>query len=295
MVHDPDQAESAEEIASMFQKDLSSLQEVLYKKYGARLGFSQTSTSDLAQGSENEVQSLIDTIEATVLTVGADNTIGDSFQLHLFSLGTFVMPDACGTHSAPAGRTANVEIELSSAVDAPDFDPTAIPGACEFGEGMMDTIREKTEAIARALPLQQIPLEVLLRAIRDQATHDSDHEFDPGACDVSLLYAVLTECNVLNKLMDTVHATLDQIDMALQRNSLLGGNKQQAFALAECLVAGQVPWQWSKDSYPTTKSLAHWLRDLADIRIPQVCCTFLLLSLSFVREIQNLWFDVRSP
>lgn len=294
MVHDPDQAESAGEIASMFESDLSSLQEVLHKKYGARLGFSQASSTDFAQSSGNEVQSLIDTIEATVLAVGPENTIGDSFQLHLSSLGTMVMSDACSTPSKPAGGTADVLLELSPAVDAPHAVPTAFPGALEFGEGMLDVIREKTEAIARALPWQQIPLDALLYAIRNEGKHDHDLEVDSEAVDVSLLHAVLTECNVLNKLMDTVHATLDQIDMALQRNSLLGGNKHQALALAKGLVAGQVPWQWSKDSYPTTKPLAHWLRELADIRIPQVCVTFLPCSSyeSFVceREIKNLRF-----
>lgn len=207
------------------------------------------------------MQSLIHTIEATVLAAGTDNSIDDAFQLHLSSLGTIVISDVSITLSKPASGTTDDEIGASDTVT------THIPGAdaSEFGEGMLDLIREKTEAIARALPLRHIPLDFLLLALRNQEGREQRVDLD-----VPLLYAVLTECSVLNKLMDTVHATIEQVDMALQRNSLLGGNVHQARASAKCIVAGQVPVQWSKDSYPTTKPLAQWLRDLTKVRLPQV-------------------------
>lgn len=264
MVHDPDQAQSAGEIASMFGGDLSGLQEVLYKKYGAKLSSSQMSSTDLVQTSGGEVQSLIDTIEATVLGAGTDNAIDDAFQLHLSSLGTIVIADVSITLSKPASSTTDDEIGASDTVT------THIPGAdaSEFEEGMLDLIREKTEAIARALPLRHIPLDFLLLALRNE--EGREQRVDSKALDVPLLHAVLTECSVLNTLMDTVHATIEQVDMALQRNSLLGGNVHQARASARCLVAGQVPLQWIKDSYPTTKPLAQWLRELTKVRLPQV-------------------------
>jgi hypothetical protein len=263
MVHDPDQVESAGEIASMFGGDLSGLQEVLYKKYGAKLGSSQMPSTENVQTSGGEVQSLIDTIEATVLTAGTDNAIDDAFHLHLSSLGTIVIADVSITFSKQASGAMDDEIGASDTVT------THVSGAdaSEFGEGMLDLIREKTEAIARALPLRHIPLDFLLLALRNQEGREQRVDLD-----VPLLYAVLTECSVLNKLMDTVHATIEQVDMALQRNSLLGGNVHHARASAKCIVAGQVPLQWSKDSYPTTKPLAHWLRDLTQVRLPQVCC-----------------------
>eukprot|EP00001_Collodictyon_triciliatum_P109379 19206_6 len=57
--------------------------------------------------------------------------------------------------------------------------------------------------------------------------------------------------------------------MSLLRNSLVGGTKQRALACARCLVAGEIPKEWTKCSYPTTKPLAAWLRDLVDVRLPQ--------------------------
>ena len=132
-------------------------------------------------------------------------------------------------------------------------------------DAMLDRVRDKIEDIARTLPRRLIPLDSICTSLQSGSGETEEPMFD-----ITLLHAVLLECQTLNRTIETVHASLRRIDMALLRNSILGGNKSLALSVAQSLIAGKVPIEWTGHSYPTPKPLASWLKDLADTRLTQV-------------------------
>lgn len=282
----PDQVDSAGEVAGMFCDDLEALQHLLKKRYGAGLGAGTSQSFQRAESTcvdedDEDVEILIQHIEQTLCNPPAASH-----------------PASSHAWSHASDHTASFQEHLChltrSAAAVPTLEASADAAALKAGgsgggggknvEGFLDMVREKTEEIARLLPLRLIPLDSLLRSIQtsgaavdgkgqvqhEQEDEQDDEQDDHDQQDVALVHAVLAECRVLNRLLQTVHESLRQVDMVLLRNSAVEGSKARANACAQCLIAGQVPQAWIACSYPASKPLAAWLRDLADLRLPQV-------------------------
>ena len=147
--------------------------------------------------------------------------------------------------------------------------------ASTYGDSFLDLdlVQDKVADITRCLPLKLIPLGRLIGASTDCTTTrllgKSSSQTPPlTMLDGPLLHAVLTECKLLNALLETVHSSLRQIDMSLLRHSVLG-DKAKALSCVRSLIARQVPAEWIASSFPTAKPLAAWLRDIAERRLPQ--------------------------
>lgn len=236
----------------MFADDEKSLQAMLIKKYGVGLSSTQDDAFRRCESSGKGLNMLIQRIHTTL--VSADEIVDDgrSCEKHLDTLVTNYTP---GTHC-----------NLSAAAKGGGG------GRGSFVSGQLDEIRNKTEAILRRLP-PTIPLQ----ALQALAVHSNTSSNQQHILDVALVHVVLNECRVLNRVLEECSMSMRRIDMALLRTSVLGGDKAHAVACAQCLLAGQVPKEWIKCSYPSTNPLAAWLRDLTDVRVPQV--NLLTLSL----------------
>ena len=259
----------------MFADGEKSLQAMLIKKYGVGL----PSTPDDAfrtrddafrrwESSGEGLDMLIQRIHTTL--VSRDEMVDDggrSCQKHL---------DTLVTHHTP-------RLDLSAAAKGGGG------GRGVFVSGQLDEIRNKTEGILRRLP-PTIPLQ----ALEALAVHSNTSCKRQHVLDVALVHVVLNECRVLNRVLEECSMSMRRIDMALLRTSVLGGDKAHAVACAQCLLAGQVPQEWIKCSYPSTKPLAAWLRDLTDVRVPQVNLLTLSLLLPLFQSLsQPMHQDMR--
>jgi len=260
-VHAPDQMESAGQVAAMFADDVPALQKLLMKKYEACLAPAQMPCFTRVPSTGEEVQGLIDAIESSLFS--------DS-PLDLVDVDARVFGSNLQLLNAPTGLRHLI-----------DFQPGGNGGAGwtqspDVGGGFLDAMREKIEMIALFLPLRPIPLDCLSEMIDQMRGLTRGQGLDVAAGSVEpdnpgpVLHAILAECKVLNLLLETVHGSLRQMDMALLRNSPLGGSKAQARECAKSLISGKVPAEWISCSFPTTKSLAVWLQDLSENRLPQV-------------------------
>jgi len=242
-IHSPDMVEEAHEAAHMFGDDEKSLQDMLIKKYGVGLpstqleggGFERVESSSGA-----EVDLLIHDIESTLVSHEGVAEDGSCFKHHLDTLVT--------------ERLSHLGLASGGSRET-------------YVSGQLDEIRDKTEAIERCLPARLIPLqslEALAARQYQQGNACLDDTFG-----MALVHVILNECMVLNRCCTAVHQSVRRIDMALLRTSVLGGDKAHALACAQCLLVGRVPEEWTQCAYPSTKTLAGWLRDLADVRLPQ--------------------------
>lgn len=262
-MHAPDQVESAGEVAAMFADDVPALQKLLRKKYDACLPPAHMPCFARVPSTGEEIHGLIGGIETTLFSsapLAAFEVDNPTFASHL---QTLILPGSRRSTLVSGGGARDLGMD----------------------DGFLDAIREKVELIAECLPLRLIPTDSLLELISRTRSQELGQQcqVQNAATPVSraprtpspVLYAMLTECDVLNRLLETVHESLRQLDMALLRNSPLGGSKTHAKACAEDLIAGQVPAEWSSSSFPSTKSLATWMRNISESRLPQVHESFL--------------------
>ena len=258
----------------MFADDIPGLQKLLRKKYDACLPPAQMPCFARVPSTGEEIQGLIDGIEAAFFPSAAPDALqvdARAFGCHLrFLISPVWRRDRDDLLAASRGP-----LLLDSE------GPSAGPRRLDMEEGFLDAIREQVEAITKCLPLRLIPTDCLFERMQLSRSRElgDDTRLDLKAAPLPqarhaenpLLHAVLLECQVLNHLLETVHESLRQIDMALLRNSPLGGSKAHARTCADSLIAGRVPVGWTSSSFPTTKPLAAWLCDISESRLPQVC------------------------
>lgn len=258
----------------MFADDIPGLQKLLRKKYDACLPPAQMPCFARVPSTGEEIQGLIDGIEAAFFPSPAP----DALQVDAQAIGSHLR-----SMISPVCRRSRDDLLAASRgrllLDSEGS--SAGPRRLDMEEGFLDAIREQVEAISKCLPLRLIPTDCLLERMQLSRSRElgEDTRLDLMAAPLSqarhaespLLHAVMIECQVLNHLLETVHESLRQIDMALLRNSPLGGSKAHARTCAESLIAGRVPAGWTSSSFPTTKPLAAWLCDISENRLPQVC------------------------